>query len=56
MILAMSADIRIILVRLADSIHNMRTLEFQPPDRQKFIAKETLEFYAPWQTVSGSTG
>ena len=47
MILAMSADIRIILVRLADRVHNMRTLEFQPPDRQKFIAEETLELYAP---------
>ena len=47
MILAMSSDIRIILVRLADRVHNMRTLEFQPPDRQKFIAQETLELYAP---------
>ena len=47
MILAMSSDIRIILVRLADRVHNMRTLEFQPPDRQKFIAEETLELYAP---------
>ncbi|MDO8785766.1 MAG: bifunctional (p)ppGpp synthetase/guanosine-3',5'-bis(diphosphate) 3'-pyrophosphohydrolase, partial [Syntrophales bacterium] len=47
MILAMSSDIRIILVRLADRIHNMRTLEFQTPERQQFIAKETLELYAP---------
>lgn len=47
MILAMSSDIRILLVRLADRIHNMRTLEFQKPDRQVFIAKETLELYAP---------
>ena len=47
MILAMSSDIRIILVRLADRVHNMRTLEFQSPDRQKFIAEETLELYAP---------
>jgi len=47
MILAMSADIRILLVRLADRIHNMRTLQFQPPDRQLYIGKETLELYAP---------
>jgi GTP pyrophosphokinase len=47
MILAMSSDIRILLVRLADRVHNMRTLEFQPPDKQKFIAEETLELYAP---------
>jgi GTP diphosphokinase / guanosine-3',5'-bis(diphosphate) 3'-diphosphatase len=47
MILAMSSDIRILLVRLADRIHNMRTLEFQGPDRQLYIAKETLELYAP---------
>jgi len=47
MILAMSSDIRILLVRLADRIHNMRTLEFQAPDRQLYIAKETLELYAP---------
>ena len=47
MILAMSTDIRILLVRLADRIHNMRTLEFQTPDRQLYISKETLELYAP---------
>ncbi|MCE5263583.1 MAG: bifunctional (p)ppGpp synthetase/guanosine-3',5'-bis(diphosphate) 3'-pyrophosphohydrolase [Deltaproteobacteria bacterium] len=47
MILAMSTDIRILLIRLADRIHNMRTLEFQTPDRQLYIAKETLELYAP---------
>ncbi|MBU2053668.1 MAG: bifunctional (p)ppGpp synthetase/guanosine-3',5'-bis(diphosphate) 3'-pyrophosphohydrolase [Proteobacteria bacterium] len=47
MIMAMSTDIRILLVRLADRIHNMRTLEFQTPDRQVFISKETLELYAP---------
>ena len=47
MILAMSSDIRILLVRLADRIHNMRTLEFRIPERQQFIAMETLELYAP---------
>jgi GTP diphosphokinase / guanosine-3',5'-bis(diphosphate) 3'-diphosphatase len=47
MILAMSADIRILLVRLADRIHNMRTLQYQPQDRKIYIAKETMEIYAP---------
>jgi len=47
MILAMSADTRILLVRLADRTHNMRTLEFHTPDRQRYIAKETMELYAP---------
>jgi GTP pyrophosphokinase len=47
MMLAMSSDIRILLVRLADRIHNMRTLGFQPPVRQQYIAKETIELYAP---------
>jgi GTP diphosphokinase / guanosine-3',5'-bis(diphosphate) 3'-diphosphatase len=47
MILAMSSDIRILLIRLADRIHNMRTLEFQTPERQLYISKETLELYAP---------
>ncbi|MBW2648993.1 MAG: bifunctional (p)ppGpp synthetase/guanosine-3',5'-bis(diphosphate) 3'-pyrophosphohydrolase, partial [Deltaproteobacteria bacterium] len=47
MILAMSSDIRILLIKLVDRLHNMRTLDFHPPDRQKFIAQETLEVYAP---------
>jgi len=47
MILAMSSDIRILLIRLADRIHNMRTLEFQTTEKQKYIAEETLELYAP---------
>jgi guanosine-3',5'-bis(diphosphate) 3'-pyrophosphohydrolase len=47
MILAMSSDIRILLVRLADRVHNMRTLEFQTPEKQKYIAEETIELYAP---------
>ena len=47
MILAMSSDIRILLVRLADRVHNMRTLEFQTEEKQKYIAEETLELYAP---------
>jgi len=47
MILAMSTDMRVLLVRLADRIHNMRTLQYQTPEKQKYIAKETLELHAP---------
>ncbi len=47
MILAMSRDIRVVLIKLADRLHNMHTLRHQSPDRQVAIAKETLDIYAP---------
>lgn len=47
MFLAMGKDIRVVLIKLADRLHNMRTLEYLSKDRQVSNAKETMELYAP---------
>ena len=47
MFLAMAKDIRVVLIKLANSLHNMRTMKYKDPDKQVSTARETLDIYAP---------
>jgi RelA/SpoT family (p)ppGpp synthetase len=56
MLLSMVNDIRVMLIKFADRLHNMRTLEYLPPDKQKRLARETLDIYAPFAHRFGLAG